>query len=131
MHAPSVTLWLLICVDMVFFFPSSHPIGHSVVSNEEDLSIDALTTDCLRILNHLLPDTKANKNTPIIVIGHSMGGGVAVHVANDPSIKDRIRGLIVIDVVEGTALESLGVMINVLQKRPQHFFDLEEAIDWR
>lgn len=124
-------MWLLIYVDMVFFFPSSHPIGHSVVSNEEDLSIDALTTDCLRILNHLLPDTKANKNTPIIVIGHSMGGGVAVHVANDPSIKDRIRGLIVIDVVEGTALESLGVMINVLQKRPQHFFDLEEAIDWR
>ena len=60
-----------------------------------------------------------------------MGGGVAVHVANDPSIKNRICGLIVIDVVEGSALESLVVMNNVLRRRPLHFFDLEEAIDWR
>lgn len=60
-----------------------------------------------------------------------MGGGLAVHVANDPSIRDRIRGLIVEDVVEGTALESLPVMMGVLQKRPKEFYSYEDAIDWR
>lgn len=60
-----------------------------------------------------------------------MGGGLAVQVAIDPSIRERIKGLIVIDVVEGTALESLHVMTNVLKKRPLHFFDYQEAIDWR
>ena len=60
-----------------------------------------------------------------------MGGGIAVHVANDPSIRDRIRGLIVEDVVEGTALESLPVMMGVLQKRPKEFYSYEDAIDWR
>ena len=61
----------------------------------------------------------------------SMGGGIAVHVANDPSIRDRIRGLIVVDVVEGTALESLPVMMGVLRKRPTEFYCYEDAIDWR
>lgn len=65
------------------------------------------------------------------VISPSMGGGIAVHVANDPSIRDRIRGLIVVDVVEGTALESLPVMMGVLQKRPKEFYSYEDAIDWR
>lgn len=60
-----------------------------------------------------------------------MGGGIAVHVANDPSIRDRIRGLIIIDVVEGSALESLPVMMGVLQKRPKEFYSYEDAIDWR
>ena len=46
-------------------------------------------------------------------------------------MKDRVKGLIVIDVVEGSALESLNVMMNVLRRRPTHFYDLEDAIDWR
>ena len=60
-----------------------------------------------------------------------MGGGIAVHVANHDAIKEKIRGLIVIDVVEGTAVESLSVMMNVLKKRPSFFHDYEDAIDWR
>ena len=60
-----------------------------------------------------------------------MGGGIAVHIASHPSIKKRIRGLIVIDVVEGSALESLNVMMNVLRRKPQEFYDYEDAVDWR
>lgn len=102
-----------------------------MVADEKDLSIDALTMDCLRLLDHVLPDNEVNRSVPIILIGHSMGGGVAVHVASNSCIKDRVKGLIVIDVVEGSALESLNVMMNVLRRRPTHFYDLEDAIDWR
>ena len=59
-----------------------------------------------------------------------MGGGIAVHIASHPEMRDRIKGLIVIDVVEGSALESLNVMMNVLQRKPQEFYDYQEAIDW-
>ena len=106
-------------------------VGHTFVENEKDLSAETLTNDCIELINHILPDTPENARVPIVLIGHSMGGGIAVQIASHPSIKQRIRGLIVIDVVEGSALNSLHVMMNVLQKKPQEFYDYEEAIDWR
>lgn len=87
--------------------------------------------DCIHLINHILPDTSENNRVPIVLIGHSMGGGIAVHIASNASIKKRIRGLIVIDVVEGSALESLGVMMNVLKRKPQEFHDYEDAVNWR
>ena len=92
------------------------------------------------LLEHILPNTPANSDVPIILFGHryhflaslsSMGGGIAVHVASDPSMRERIKGLIVVDVVEGTALEALPTMLSVLQRRPQQFLDYEDAINWR
>ena len=105
--------------------------GHTVVSNEKDLSAETLTNDCIELINHIVPDTPENARIPIVLIGHSMGGGIAVQLASHPSIKKRIRGLIVIDVVEGSALDSLNVMMSVLKRKPQEFYDYEEAIDWR
>lgn len=92
------------------------------------------------LLDHILPNTPENRDVPIILFGHryrflvclsSMGGGIAVHVASDPSMRERIKGLIVVDVVEGTALEALPTMLGVLQRRPQQFYDYEDAINWR
>jgi len=37
---------------------------------------------------------------PIVLIGHSMGGAIAVHTATANRL-ERLAGLIVIDVVEG------------------------------
>lgn len=105
-------------------------IGNTHVDKEDDLSAETLTKDCIQLIDHILPNTKKNAKVPIILMGHSMGGGIAVHIANDASIKERIKGLIVIDVVEGTALESLHVMMNVLKRKPQQFYDYQEAIDW-
>jgi protein phosphatase methylesterase 1 len=59
-----------------------------------------------------------------------LGGAVAVHVAASNQIKSLV-GLVVIDVVEGTALASLEHMHLILQRRPSHFASEEEAIEWR
>lgn len=124
-----VVYMLLIFVVMVFLL-FMLPVGHSQVSNDNDLSAETLTADCINIINHFKQKTSKNDNPPIILMGHSMGGGIAVHIASVPEMRNEIKGLIVIDVVEGTAMESLHVMMNVLKKKPQCFYDYQEAIDW-
>uniref|UniRef100_A0A665TR29 Protein phosphatase methylesterase 1 n=1 Tax=Echeneis naucrates TaxID=173247 RepID=A0A665TR29_ECHNA len=66
---------------------------------------------------------------PIMIIGHSMGGAVAVHTAVASHIPSLI-GLCVIDVVEGTAMDALNSMQNFLRSRPKTFKSLENAIEW-
>lgn len=67
---------------------------------------------------------------PIILMGHSMGGAVAVHVAHSAQLPT-VVGLVVIDVVEGTALGALASMQSFLRGRPQSFLSIEDAIRWR
>jgi hypothetical protein len=50
---------------------------------------------------------------------------------NLPRLKCKIQGLVVIDVVEGTALSALPHMHAILQHRPKQFASLDEAILWR
>ncbi|EFN53421.1 hypothetical protein CHLNCDRAFT_9699, partial [Chlorella variabilis] len=63
------------------------------------------------------------------LVGHSMGGAIAVHAAALGGIPS-LAGIVVIDVVEGTAMASLPYMSTVLQKRPKQFASLRHAVDW-
>ena len=65
---------------------------------------------------------------PIVLIGHSMGGAVAVEAA---ALISSTIALCVLDVVEGSALESLSAMQSVLRGRPKSFKSIEYAIQWR
>jgi len=56
-----------------------------------------------------------------------MGGSVAVHVAARREIRN-LHGLVVIDVVEGTAMASLVHMQKILSNRAQHFPSIEKAV---
>lgn len=66
---------------------------------------------------------------PIILIGHSMGGAIAVHIGNLELLPTLI-GITVIDVVEGTAMEALASMQSFLRSRPTHFKSIPQAIEW-
>lgn len=66
-------------------------------------------------------------DTPIILVGHSMGGAVAVRAA--PLIPN-LYGLGVIDVVEGTAMDALASMQSFLRSRPSSFSTIPQAIEW-
>lgn len=115
--------------------------GDTRVQDEEvrDYSIDVLCADLQHVINTLFTEP----GTQIILIGHSMGGAVAIHFCSrvpslsgvtSPtttcSITCSVAGLVVMDVVEGTALQALPFMKALIQKRPASFTSPEEAIHW-
>jgi protein phosphatase methylesterase 1 len=59
-----------------------------------------------------------------------MGGAIAVHTAASNYVKNLIA-LVVIDVVEGSALDALSSMQTFLQGRPRSFNSVEQAIEYK
>ena len=58
-----------------------------------------------------------------------MGGALAVHTALLGKI-DGLVGIVVVDVVEGTALDALSSMQSFLRGRPKNFPTIENAVEW-
>ena len=108
---------------------------------ESNFSIDRFTDDVVQILSLTLKTEKLNivgcdNESPslprIILIGHSMGGAIATHVTRQAPERLnhilQISGLVVVDVVEGTALAALPSMEQYIQEIPKEFRTLEDAI---
>ncbi|XP_015925816.1 protein phosphatase methylesterase 1 isoform X2 [Parasteatoda tepidariorum] len=100
--------------------------GETHSTNEDDLSAERLSSDVGEVFNTLYGD---EEQPNVILIGHSMGGAVAVHAVYRNLIPTVI-GLIVIDVVEGTAMDALQSMQSFLRSRPPSFTNLQTAIEW-
>ncbi|XP_055909935.1 protein phosphatase methylesterase 1 [Eupeodes corollae] len=101
--------------------------GDTITDDEEDLSAETLATDVGKLINKLYPeDTPC---PPIHLVGHSMGGAIAVHIAHMELIPALV-GVTVIDVVEGTAMEALASMQSFLRSRPNFFKSIPTAIEW-
>ncbi|OBZ72210.1 Protein phosphatase methylesterase 1 [Grifola frondosa] len=120
----------------------------SPLPQEEDLSIDRLTSDLVSLLETLFPDVSAAPT--LLLVGHSLGGAVCVRAC--PLLQEhgyRITGVAVIDVVEGLSspspgsqllmsscesseytLEALPLMHSLLNARPEGFDSPEEAVEW-
>ena len=102
--------------------PDMRSHGSSSFSN--DLSLDSLVGDVCHIIEEL---SSVIGSRHIVIIGHSVGGSVATQVAiNIPSI----AGVVVIDLVEETALESLQHMSAALAQWPPSFADPTDCIKW-
>ncbi|KAJ4827043.1 hypothetical protein Tsubulata_030791 [Turnera subulata] len=99
--------------------------GKTSTENDIDLSIETMCNDVIAVLKAMYGDAPP----AIILVGHSMGGSVAVHVAAKKTLPN-VYGLVVVDVVEGTAMASLAHMQKVLSGRAQHFSSVEKAIEW-
>lgn len=99
--------------------------GDSVSTNDSDLSAETLSSDVGDVVNSLYGEDPP----PIILVGHSMGGAIAVHTTERKLVPSQI-GLVVIDVVEGTAMDALNSMQSFLRGRPSIFKSLEHAIEW-
>ncbi|KAF8709763.1 hypothetical protein AX14_013469 [Amanita brunnescens Koide BX004] len=97
---------------------------------DEDLSIDCLVADFVELLQVMFPEP--TKAPSLLLVGHSMGGSVMVlAVSCLLEKKYRITGVAVLDVVEGSALEALPHMHNLLNARPDGFDSIEEAVEWQ
>ncbi|DBA73372.1 TPA: hypothetical protein ACH3X1_011416 [Trebouxia sp. C0004] len=99
--------------------------GHTSTSQDADLSAETLVLDAIAVWRRVL----SVEHPPIVLVGHSMGGAVAVRCAASKEIA-RLEGMVVIDVVEGTALSSLPYMATVLKQRPSSFDSQEAAVHW-
>ncbi|KDP45618.1 hypothetical protein JCGZ_17225 [Jatropha curcas] len=99
--------------------------GKTSTENDLDLSIETMCNDVLAVLKEMYGDSPP----AIVLVGHSMGGSVAVHVAAR-KVLPSLHGLVVVDVVEGTAMASLVHMQKILSNRMQHFSSIEKAIEW-
>merc|ERR1719348_1415449 len=98
--------------------------GETECSQEGDLSGEQMAQDVASVLTSLPRD----KDGGLVLVGHSMGGALAV-LAGEKEIPGLV-GLVVIDVVEGTALEALASMHTVLSNRPSKFNSVEQAVEW-
>lgn len=105
------------------------------MSEGEDLSQDTLINDTIQVLNYI---DKIFPNETMIVLGHSMGGSIATKACAEifknqekyQSLHDKIQGLIVIDVVEGTAMEALPFMESIVKGRPKSFKNLDNGVEY-
>ncbi|TKR77029.1 hypothetical protein L596_018079 [Steinernema carpocapsae] len=111
-----------------FVAPDLRGHGESKTTDDYNLSMDQLVEDVENIYNAIVerPDDPGRK---CFLIGHSMGGALAVNVASRKAIKNMFA-VTVIDVVEETAKEALSHMEEVLRRRPKSFASEHEAIRW-
>ncbi len=140
--------------------------GHTTCQPETDLSADTLAQDATVAWQQLF----GVEAPPTVLLGHSMGGAVAVRAAASkvclmlsspltlPGLCGHallielargtllarrprdcalllqgissLEGLVVIDVVEGTALASLPHMTSVLNQRPGKFASVDHMLQW-
>ena len=108
--------------------------GFNISEPKNDLSMNTLISETKNVLleiNTLFP------NETILILGHSLGGAVAVKSVCDifknkfnNDLYNKIQGLIVIDVIEGSAMEALPNMIDFVNKRKNNFNNVNEAIDY-
>ncbi|KAJ6611157.1 protein phosphatase methylesterase [Mycena sp. CBHHK59/15] len=106
-----------------------HGMSTTAAKEDEDLSISVLVEDFVQILQAVYLDPATAPT--LLLVGHSMGGAVVVRAC--PQLlerKFRISGIAVLDVVEGSAMEALPHMHNLLNVRPDGFDSPEAAIEW-
>ncbi|KAH9322331.1 hypothetical protein KI387_016970, partial [Taxus chinensis] len=99
--------------------------GKSHSDSEIDISIETLCEDVLSVIRMIF----GHDPPAIVLVGHSMGGSIAVHLATKKVLLS-LAGLVVVDVVEGSAMASLVHMQKILSNRPRHFPSVEKAIEW-
>ena len=109
--------------------------GFNTQTPHNDLSEKTLINDTIEVLNHVhekYPDEN------LILVGHSMGGSIATKTCctilkEEEKYKElykKMQGLMVIDVVEGTAMDALPYMENIVNNRPERFNTIQKGIEY-
>ncbi|KAF8338310.1 protein phosphatase methylesterase [Cantharellus anzutake] len=94
-----------------------------------DLSLTRLVDDFVNLTTTMYPEPL--EAPTFVLVGHSMGGAVFTNAT--PRLLEKkysIGGVTVLDVVEGSAMEALPHMHQLLASRPEGFPSVERAIEW-
>ncbi|KAI6657663.1 Protein phosphatase methylesterase [Oopsacas minuta] len=105
--------------------------GHGGTSTRDDcdLSWQRQVQDAADVFNKMYVHQDDTPAPPVVIVGHSMGGAIAVRLSQERLLTSQ-AGLVVIDVVEGTAMDALGYVHSFLRGRPKVFKSVDEAIEW-
>ncbi|KAG5470489.1 hypothetical protein LSCM1_01733 [Leishmania martiniquensis] len=99
------------------------------LGGEDHLSIEVLTRDFLDVLQYA--KTQLYPTSNIYVLGHSLGGAVVARaLSGNKSALERVSGVLLVEVVEGTAQLSLQHMKAFLANRPETFPKVKDAETW-
>ncbi|KAH9443539.1 hypothetical protein Pst134EA_032769 [Puccinia striiformis f. sp. tritici] len=94
-----------------------------------DLSLSTLAEDMVEVLQTIYPDT--THAPAFVLVGHSMGGAVVTEAcAPIQASVGTVLGLVILDVVEGSALSALISMIPLINSRPSTFNSPTECIKY-
>ncbi|CUM57037.1 Protein phosphatase methylesterase 1 [Debaryomyces fabryi] len=103
--------------------------GDSSTSMPPDYSLSSVTNDFKFIVDEF--HARNAPKSSIYLLGHSLGGSVLTnYLAANPDNAYKLKGLIVLDIVEETAIKALSAMPQFIRKRPTSFNSYQEAIDW-
>eukprot|EP01107_Rhizomastix_libera_P005890 TRINITY_DN1998_c5_g1_i1.p1 TRINITY_DN1998_c5_g1~~TRINITY_DN1998_c5_g1_i1.p1 ORF type:complete len:468 (+),score=128.24 TRINITY_DN1998_c5_g1_i1:66-1406(+) len=119
-----VAKFLKVSCRVVSFDLRAH--GNTRTLDEDDLSKDTQISDITSVINKVVPKEWGKA----CVVGHSMGGALAVHLSHTNALECGISSIAVLDVVEGTAIAALPSMHSILANRPKAFINLDHAISW-
>lgn len=105
--------------------------GDTLTSDDDNLNIETLVNDVINVTRETHTACGFTDLPRIVLIGHSMGGAIAVKCSSlSETLMPSLVGFVVIDVVEGTAKEALPIMVSVIESRPKKFSKLSDAIEW-
>ncbi|XP_055085107.1 protein phosphatase methylesterase 1-like [Periophthalmus magnuspinnatus] len=101
--------------------------GHGATSVRQagDFSTLTMSSDVANVVRACYGETPP----PVVLIGHGVGGAIAVHTASNMHVPNTV-GLVAIDVVEGSAMDALHSIQNFLKLRPKSFKSMDQAIEW-
>ncbi|EGW33513.1 uncharacterized protein SPAPADRAFT_135961 [Spathaspora passalidarum NRRL Y-27907] len=100
--------------------------GHGASSPSTEYSLPSLVEDARFVITTFL---KLHPGNTLYLLGHSLGGAVLSKLVN-VSQPESVHGLILLDIVEETAVKSLTVMPQFIERLPKRFPSLVHAIDW-
>lgn len=108
--------------------------GGHYCEDENLLSQDVLIAETIRAIKHV---SEKYPTQSIIIVGHSMGGSIAtktVHFIHEnhktESWASHVKGLFIIDVVEGSAMDALPFMESIVKSRPNQFSNMQSVIKY-
>lgn len=103
--------------------------GKTECDKNIDYLLSVLTRDFQFVLNSFL--RKQVSDSSLFLVGHSLGGAVFTNYLVEQKVNlKNIRGLVMLDIVEETAVKALNSMPAFINKRPASFLSLQNCIDW-
>ncbi|KAM9910110.1 hypothetical protein OXX69_004778 [Metschnikowia pulcherrima] len=103
--------------------------GHGEPLSTKEYHLEAFSRDFGFVISEFVHRNKPENS--ICLVGHSLGGAVLTdYITKNPNSDLNIRGLVIIDIVEETAVQSLLSMTMFLNKRPTSFSSYDDAIKW-